>query len=228
MDREIIAVVFDMDGVLFDTEKLFLDTYKEVAEEKGMVYLEKAVMGCIGLNIKDTEALFQKEYGGDFSFAEYHAICTERARRKIEEHGLPMKAGVRALLTYLREEGYRIALASSTSRRGVLGHLARAEITGFFEVIIGGDMVERGKPEPDIYLRACEELGTAPGNTIAIEDSPNGIRSAYAAGLKPIMVPDLIAPTPEIERLLYAKCESLMGVKELFLKKKESAVCTAE
>ena len=81
-------------------------------------------------------------------------------------------------------------------------------------------MIEHGKPEPDIYLRACEELGINPTDTLAIEDSPNGIRSAHAAGLKPIMVPDLIAPTPEIERLLYAKCESLEDVKEMLVKQK--------
>lgn len=217
MGKKIKAVVFDMDGVLFDTEKLFLDTYKEIADEKGMAYNEKVVMGCIGLNIRDTEALFKKEYGGDFPFAEYHAECAERARRKIEEHGLPIKQGVHGLLTYLKGEGYRIALASSTSRRGVLGHLDRAGITGFFEVIIGGDMVEHGKPAPDIYLRACEELKARPEDTLAIEDSPNGLRSAYAAGLKPVMVPDLIAPTPETECLLYAKCESLEDVKRMLM-----------
>lgn len=228
VEKEITAVIFDMDGVLFDTEKLFLDTYKEVAEEKGMRYIEKAVMGCIGLNIRDTELLFKQEYGEDFPFDEYHTICTERARKKIEEQGLPMKQGVRELLAYLKERGYRIALASSTNRRGVLGHLNRAEITGFFEVIIGGDMVGHGKPEPDIYLRACEELGTNPADTLAIEDSPNGIRSAHAAGVKPVMVPDLIAPTPEIERLLYAKCENLEAVKEMLVKQKQPAVYTAE
>ena len=228
MDKEIKAVVFDMDGVLFDTEKLFLDTYKEVADEKGISYSEKAVLGCIGLNIKDTEALFKQEYGEDFPFGEYHAMCTERARSKIAEQGLPMKRGVSELLTYLKEEGYRIARASSTSRRGVLGHLDRAGITSFFEVIIGGDMIEHGKPEPDIYLRACEELGINPTDTLAIEDSPNGIRSAHAAGLRPIMVPDLIAPTPEIERLLYAKCKNLEDVKEMLVKQKQPAVRTAE
>lgn len=222
MKKEITAVVFDMDGVLFDTERLFLDTYREVAQEKGMAYSKKAVIGCIGRNIQDTEMLFKEEYGEDFPFAEYHALCEERARRRIEQCGMPIKQGVEELLTYLKAERYRIALASSTSRRGVLGHLDRAGIRDFFEVIIGGDMVERGKPAPDIYLRACRELGTEPPYTIAIEDSPNGIRSAHAAGLKPVMVPDLIAPTPEIESLLYARFETLHGVREML------AACAAE
>lgn len=220
MEKKIAAVVFDMDGVLFDTERLFLDMFKEVAQEKGMPYKERAVMSCIGRNIQDTEMLFKEEYGEDFPFAEYHALCGERARQRIAAQGLPVKQGVCELLTYLKEEGWRIALASSTSRRGVTGHLNRAHIMDFFEVIIGGDMVERGKPEPDIYLRACEELGTEPSYTLAIEDSPNGIRSAFAAGLKPIMVPDLIAPSPEIEKLLYEKCETLLDVKEMLVKKK--------
>lgn len=220
MEKKIAAVVFDMDGVLFDTERLFLDMYKEVAQEKGMPYSERAVMGCIGRNMQDTEMLFKEEYGEDFPFAEYHALCEEHARKKIEERGLPMKQGVCELLTYLKDEGWRIALASSTSRRGVLGHLNRAHIIDFFEVIIGGDMVERGKPSPDIYLRALRELGIEPPQALAIEDSPNGIRSAFAAGLKPVMVPDLIAPSPEIEELLYAKCETLHDVREMLVKRK--------
>jgi len=124
------------------------------------------------------------------------------------------------ILTFLKENGYKIGLASSTSRHGVLGHVNRAGITDFFEVIVGGDMVEHSKPKPDIYLLACEKLGVKPENTIAIEDSPNGIRSAHAAGLKAVMVPDMIAPTPEIEALLYKKFDSLLGVRAMLAEQK--------
>ena len=209
------AVVFDMDGVLFDTERLFMEAGTQLLMEKGIENAEGAVMGCIGLNIRDTKALFLKVCGEDFPFEEYHKKCGDLVKNKIEKEGLPLKRGVRELLTYLKEAGYRIALASSTSRSGVLKHLDRAGLRKYFEIVIGGDMIEHGKPEPDIYLKACEGLGVNPKESYAIEDSANGIRSAHAAGLKTIMVPDLIAPTSELERLLYAKYDSLLDVKEM-------------
>lgn len=218
MNKEIEAVVFDMDGVLFDTERLFMEGFQEAAAELHIDNVEKAAVGCIGLTMKDTKALFERECGADFSFDEYYAVCAKRFKEKIEKDGLPVKPGVREILTYLKEEGYRIGLASSTGRSGVLGHLKRAGLTDFFEVIIGGDMIEHGKPAPDIYKKACEELMVMPNKAIAIEDSPNGLKAAYAAGLRPVMVPDMIMPTPETAALLYAKCDSLYEAKALIMK----------
>lgn len=137
-------------------------------------------------------------------------------KERVKREGLPMKPGVREILYYLRAVGYRIALASSTRTESVLRHLEQAQIRDCFEVVTGGDRVEHSKPLPDIYLITCRELGVSPQNAVAIEDSPNGIRSAYAAGMHPIMVPDLIAPTPEIQKLLYAECKTLLEVLELF------------
>ncbi len=97
----------------------------------------------------------------------------------------------------------------------MLSHLEKSGITGYFQKIVTGDMVTHGKPSPDIYLKACEELGAAPEEVIAIEDSFNGIRSASAAGLHPIMVPDQLQPTEEILLLAEAKCDSLLDVKQL-------------
>ena len=217
MQTTIHAVVFDMDGVLFDTERLFLETGKELAAEGTWEHAEEAVMGCIGLNMRDTEALFKKLCGEDFPFEEYHEICDRRVKEKIEKEGLPLKKGVRELLAYLKEAGYKIALASSTGQGGVLRHLERAKLREYFTVVIGGDMIEHGKPEPDIYLRACEELGVEPETAFAVEDSANGIRSASSAGLSTIMVPDLIVPTPEMEQLLYARYDSLLDVRDMLM-----------
>ena len=122
--------------------------------------------------------------------------------------------GAGELLTWLQEKGVKIALASSTGQEKVLSHLRIADFTDFFQVVIGGDMVEHSKPLPDIYLKACELLGVKPENAIAIEDSPNGIRSAAAAVMLPVMVPDMVEPTPEIEELLYHKCDSLFAVRD--------------
>ncbi len=220
MTDKITAVVFDMDGVLFDTERICMEAWREIAAEKDIENIEKAVLGCVGLNRTDTRAFFEREYGADFDYDTYHDACSARFHEKIERFGLPMKPGVMEILTFLKNNGYKIGLASSTSRHGVLGHVNRAGIADFFEVIVGGDMVEHSKPKPDIYLLACEQLGVKPENAIAIEDSPNGIRSAHGAGLKAVMVPDMIAPTPEIEVLLYKKYDSLLDVRNFLEGKK--------
>ena len=129
--------------------------------------------------------------------------------RPASREGLPEKPGVHEILEYLKENRIPTALASSTRRTAVMEHLDRAGITSYFQKIICGDMVEHGKPAPDIYLKACEELGAAPGQALAVEDSFNGIRSAYAAGLYTVMVPDQLPPTEEILALVDKKCDSL-------------------
>lgn len=213
------AVVFDMDGVLFDTEMICLEAWKQVGEDYHIEDIERTAIGCIGLNLTDTKAFFQNKYGADIDFAFYKEECSRHIREKIEKDGLPLKPGVKEILTFLKNRECRIALASSTAKSGVLKHIDRAGISQFFEVVIGGDMIEHSKPLPDIYLLACRELGIMPEQAIAIEDSPNGLRSAHAAGMYPIMVPDLIAPTPEVEALLYARCDSLFEVRD-FLRDK--------
>lgn len=125
-----------------------------------------------------------------------------------------MKTGVVELLTYLKEAGKEIALASSTRRAVVVQELADAGIIDFFDVVIGGDMVTRSKPQPDIFLKACEELGVAPEEAFAIEDSYNGIRAAAAGHLRPLMVPDLMPPTEEMKELAEAIFETLLDVKD--------------
>ncbi len=218
MADRIEAVVFDMDGVLFDTERICTEAWREEAKSRNIGDIEKAIKSCVGLNFTDTKAFFEKEYGRDFPFEEFHENWGKRFKDRIEKEGLPIKTGVREILTYLKAAGYAVALASSTNKKNIMEHLTKTGLMCYFEEIIGGDMVKHSKPQPDIYLLACQALNVDPRNTIAIEDSPNGIKSAYAAGMKPIMVPDLITPTPDLESLLYAKCDNLLEVKELIQK----------
>ena len=119
-------------------------------------------------------------------------------------------------MDYLKAENYKIGLASSTRKFRVLENLEKSGFTNYFETIIGGDMIEHSKPNPDIYLLACKELGVNPAETFAIEDSPNGIRSAYNAGMKPIMVPDLLEPTEEILSKTVACKSDLIEVMDYF------------
>ena len=219
MDNQIKAVVFDMDGVLFDTERICTIAWREEAKAENLGDIEKAIVGCVGLNLNDTKAFFQREYGEDFPFDTFHGKSGQRFKDIIERDGLPVMKGVNEILSYLKEQKYPVAIASSTRREGVLKHLERSGLRDYFDKIIGGDMVEHSKPQPDIYLIACRELGVKPENAIAIEDSPNGILSAYAANMKPIMVPDMIQPTKELEAKLYARCDSLLDVLALLQSK---------
>ena len=123
---------------------------------------------------------------------------------------------MKKILPYLQQAGYEIGLASSSKYESVINHLKRAEIIDYFSVIVTGDMIEHSKPKPDIYLLACRKLGVELGEAYAVEDSPNGIRSAHAAGMKPIMVPDMVQPDAEMERLSFLIFEDLIQVMKYF------------
>ncbi len=195
------TIVFDMDGVLFDTERLCQDSWLAVAEESGLPNMDVIFPQCIGLNANDSRRIVMNAYGEDFDYEGFRSKASVWFWDYIEKKGLPVKPGVKELLSWLREEGWAVGLASSTRRSSVENHLEQAGIRDYFATIVTGDMVEHSKPQPDIYLMACRELGVDPGQAYAIEDSPNGIRSAYRAGMSPLMVPDMIAPDEEMREL---------------------------
>ena len=212
MKTTITAVIFDMDGVLFDTERMYMECWREAAEPRGLKNVDEISKACIGRTLQGTKEVFEAakaEQGIDVSFEELHEDCSRRFKKKEEREGLPEKPGVHEILEYLKENRIPTALASSTRRTAVMEHLDRAGITSYFQKIICGDMVEHGKPAPDIYLKACEELGVAPGQALAVEDSFNGVRAGHAAGMQVFLVPDLVAPTPEIQALCTEQLESL-------------------
>ncbi|MBP3889116.1 MAG: HAD family phosphatase [Cellulosilyticum sp.] len=211
------VIVFDMDGILFDTENLYIQCWSQAAKEAQVENIVPVLRECIGTNETRTREIIKFHYGEDFDLDYYHTKARANFSKYIEDYGMPMKSGVHELLSYLKEEGYRIGLASSTKLESVKAHLKRAGIDHYFEVLVGGDMVKESKPNPEIYLIACNQLGAKPEETIAIEDSLNGIRAAFSAGMKPIMVPDLIEPTKEIEAMLYKKLDSLIAVKEFLM-----------
>lgn len=208
------ALVFDMDGVLFDTERLCMDSWIEIARRQGILGMEEVFPLCIGLNNNDTKALVLDHYGKDFPFEEFIKETSAWFHAYVEEKGLPVKEGVRDILVYLKENGWKVGLASSTRYQSIVAHLERTGLSEYFSVIVAGDMVEHSKPQPDIYLMACKELGVEPAQAYAIEDSPNGIRAAYRAGMKPLMVPDMIVPDAEMKELSYRIFEDLAKVQE--------------
>lgn len=210
------TVIFDMDGVLFDTEKLCQDSWIAVAGERGLPGMEEIFPRCIGLNANDSRQVVLGAYGQDFGYDDFRKRASEWFWEYIENNGLPMKPGVNELLRWLKENGWTVGLASSTRGESVRKCLERAGIRDYFEEVVTGDMVEHSKPLPDIYLLACSRLGAEPAESYAIEDSPNGIRSAHAAGMHPLMVPDMIAADEEMKRLSEKIFNDLGGVLEFF------------
>ena len=183
-----------------------MECWREAAEPRGLKNVDEISKACIGRTLQGTKEVFEAakaEQGIDVSFEELHEDCSRRFKEKEEREGLPEKPGVHEILEYLKENRIPTALASSTRRTAVMEHLDRAGITSYFQKIICGDMVEHGKPAPDIYLKACEELGVASGQALAVEDSFNGIR------LYTVMVPDQLPPTEEILAMVDKKCDSL-------------------
>lgn len=195
------AVIFDMDGVLFDTERVCMKAWMAVAREWGLPGMEELFRRVIGLNANDSRQIVLKAYGEDFDYPAFRQETADCFQKYIREDGLPVKPGVPEILEWLKGSGYRVGLASSTRSESVLSHLRQAEMEDYFSVVITGDMIEHSKPQPDIYLLACSKLEVEPEQAYAIEDSPNGIRSAHAAGMWTIMVPDMIAPDEEMRRL---------------------------
>lgn len=211
------AVVFDMDGVLFDTEILCMKSWMAVAEENGLPGMEEVFPKCIGCNANGSRRFVMEAYGEDFDYAGFREQASAWFWKYIEENGLPVKPGAEEILRWLKENGWKIGLASSTKRTSVLSHLKQAGLEEYFPVVVTGDMVEHSKPEPDIYLLACRELAVSPAEAYAIEDSPNGIRSAYAAGMKPLMVPDMLAPDEEMRKLSAGIFEDLHKVLDFLI-----------
>ena len=211
---KIQAVVFDMDGVIFDSEAKVLECWLVVAEKYGIRDIETLFRRCLGTTYAETRRLAIEFYGEDFPYDEYKAEVSALYHERYDGGRLPMKPYIRELLEYLSEKSIRIGLASSTRRQVVEAQLRDAGILPYFDKLVCGDMVSRSKPAPDIFQRACEELSVAPENAIAIEDSYNGIRSAHAAGMLPVMVPDLAPPTEEMERLAHTILPDLGAVRE--------------
>lgn len=206
------AVVFDMDGVIFDTERLVIEFWKEVAKKHNIPNVEHTCIQCLGTNRVRTREIFLENYGADFPFDSYCAEVTELFNTHYKGVPLPTKPGVRELLSYLQEQNIKVGLASSTAQHLVRDEIGTAGLLPYFQTLVCGDMVEHSKPAPDIFLKACEILNADPTKSIAIEDSFNGIRSAHCAGMTPIMVPDQVQPTDEIRALAFHVMPSLLDV----------------
>lgn len=213
MDTQIQAVLFDMDGVIFDSEIKVIECWKDIAEKYGFGDIETPCYEALGTTREIAREIMLAHYGADFPYDAYNDERVALFHARYGEGKLPQKKGVEELLQFLHVHNLKVALASSTRREVVIQELRDGGLLDYFDAVICGDMVARSKPEPDIFLKACEVLGVAPEHAVGIEDSYNGMRALAAAGITAIMVPDLKQPTDEIRALATEVLPDLLAVK---------------
>ena len=209
------AVIFDMDGTLFDTERIYVNAWRQAGRELNFAPIEEAITACTGRNAKDTRQYFEDNFADLISYDEFMAVRTRYYDAEIERRGVPLKPGVVELLTYLKEKGIGIALATATRTVRTEENLQRTGLVSYFDVIVTGDMVEHGKPHPETFLTAAARLGVKPCECMGVEDSFNGVRALHAAGMVTVMVPDIIPPDEEILSLADYTCKTLHEIKPL-------------
>ena len=194
------AVLFDMDGVIFDSERACLSVWQELAAELGLEGIAEVFIRCVGTNKRRTEEIFREAYP-ELNFKTFDTAVRARFLSRYGEGRLPVKPEAEEILRALHEAQIPLALASSTERAVVERELREAGLLRYFDALTCGDQVRRSKPDPEIFLLAARALGKEPQSCYVIEDSFNGIRAAAAAGMHPIMVPDMLPPDEEMERL---------------------------
>jgi HAD superfamily hydrolase (TIGR01509 family) len=208
------AVVFDMDGLLFDSEALYRDGFLSAAGKLGLALTSTDFLDLVGRSWTVNRDVLKRHLGSLHTVETFRLLWMEHYEEK--RAGLQLKAGAMRLLGKLDELQLPRAICTSSSHADVKYNLDLHGLTGRFDAIVASGDYNQGKPAPDPFLRAAEMLGTAPANCLALEDSFNGVRAAFAAGMRTVMVPDLLAPTDEIRKLcefvaldLHEVCERL-------------------
>ncbi len=196
--RDLQAVIFDMDGLMLDTERLAPQAWSDAKEAVGADFDMALLDLMIGRNYQDCRTLIVERHGADFPTDALMHAWHVAYDAIVERDGIAIKQGLHDLLDWLEAEGIPKGVATSTRRDRALTKLAGVGIASRFPILVGGDEIARGKPAPDIFLLAAERLGAAPSACVVLEDSEPGVRAALAAGMTPIMVPDLVPPSAEI------------------------------
>lgn len=196
------AVIFDMDGVLLDSERLYRMHWLQAAKLYGIEedHMRRICNRIAGGSSSHTKAVFAEELGADFPYEEMRQRVLDDMDAYILVHGIDVKPGIIELLRFLKEKHVKIGLATSTEETRAVKNLKNAGLLSFFDGLMFGNKIQHSKPAPDIYLEACREVGVKPEEAVGVEDSINGIFACIHAHMTAVMIIDLIEPTPEIRQ----------------------------
>ena len=206
------ALIFDMDGLIFDSERIVQRSWNMAGEELGYGKIGEHIYNTLGFNVVRRKMYFKSVFGQDFPMEDFNRITRQGFWDIVEAEGIAIKTGAKELMEYGKKNGLKIVIATSSRREYATKLLTEEGIMPYLDGCVFGDMVTHAKPDPEIYLKAAEIAQTEPEKCLALEDAPSGIRSCYAAGMKPVMVPDLAVPTQEILDMLYYKADTLLDV----------------
>ena len=212
------AVIFDLDGTITDTEKYYQVAWPEAIRHFGYAPQPWMPLKLRSLGTPFAEQSLKEWFDDDFPFNDVVSYREELVKGMFSQYGVHLKPGASKLLNWLRQEGITVALATSNNIEAAKGKLEIAGILPYFDHVICAENAKLGKPAPDTYIYACNKLNLPPEKTFAVEDSPNGVISAYKAGCKVIMVPDQTEPDEELNRMLYACVHTLENIIQLMLK----------
>ena len=213
---EIELFLFDMDGLLFDTETIYVEYGREVAKKMGYVITKEIVEKTTGVVNDKARILFKEALGEDFPYDEVMRTVRSHIFELAKKSEVPLKPGALELLEFLKENKKQMILATSSDLYMAKALIEGKDLTKYFSHFVTAEDVVHGKPDPEVFLIGAKKAGVAPKKTSVFEDSFNGIRAAHAAGTFPIMVPDKLKPTEEIEKLLYKKFNSLIEALDYF------------
>ena len=208
------AIIFDMDGLMIDSERVTFECYQEILKGMNLTMDEEFYKTLLGKPLKGIYQRFYDVYGNDFPIEnviqDVHQLMAER----FETEGVPIKTGLKSLLEYLKENNYKTIVATSSNRDRVDTILSQAQITDYFDDSICGDEVTKGKPNPEVFLKSCQKLGVNVDEAIVLEDSEAGIQASYDAGIKVICIPDMKYPEKQYEEKTFKILKDLNDVTE--------------
>ncbi|MGX8679817.1 MAG: HAD family hydrolase [bacterium] len=210
--------IFDMDGLMFDTERIVGEILIDLANQRGYPMTMRERLMLLGRAEKDNRKILSDCFGEDFPYDDIMRARKKSAQAYYQRHGVPIKKGLMELLQYLKSHHIPIAVCSSSNQEIIKQHLTRTGTASYIDYCIGGDMVSQSKPDPAIFLNACRHFHVAPENAMVFEDSRNGILAANNAHIPVICIPDLESHSPEFLQHTYATVASLSDVIPLLEK----------
>ncbi|NMC52955.1 MAG: HAD family phosphatase [Chloroflexi bacterium] len=214
MRKQLRAAIFDMDGLMVDTERVARMGWKHAFRQFGIDLTDEEYLHFLGISTADVSAMFAERFGERVEFEDVYAVRQQHTNQFYEENGVPLKPGIVELLSFLKSAGVERVVATSSTEEMARFRLQKAGLLEWFSFISSSDRVGRGKPAPDVYLAAIDWCGLETDECVALEDSEAGVRAAHAAGLRVIWVPDLAAPSEEAAGLAVRVAADLYDARQ--------------